>query len=455
MRYNLFVLVIVLLLLPEQGAFGATQAVTGYTHDVAGNTTRIRNETNNAAPTVTLLDPSAVRRVATNRIIAFGTNLKNAQVAAAEAGIQTATISSTSGQVVFDLTAAATVAPGDYPLTFTTRLGSATATITITDALAPQLSVSPNPITLGSNGGKATLSFTLSAPDSLANTLTFTIADPLVAQISPAGTIIEKDATHSSDTVTVTGLIDGKTTLTVNASQLNSMQIPIEVVKRYQFPPGTHTISSATLGINRAYPPAKPVRGDQAYTSTIGIVRAYGPAKPVKADSAYSTPLGIVRTHPAAKIVQADTAYSQTIGIVRASPEAVPVKADTAYTKTLGIVRASPEAAPVKADTAYAQIGVFWGASIAQVTPTILLAGYNNPLNLFGQNLQLVTQIALDPADGAIVDPAWDVSPDGAQLSVHISIAPGTSAAQRKLVVTTSKGPARFIQLDSDKVNIQ
>lgn len=431
MRIRLFVITMILVFLPQRWAFGVSQSVTGYIHDKAGNTTRIVNEANTQPPAVTSLDPNAVRRIATNRITAFGANLKNAQVTSAEAAIKIATLASTASQVIFDLTAAETVTPGDYPLTFTTRLGSATVTLTITEAMAPQLTVSPNPVALGSNGDSVKLSFTLSAPDSLTNTLTFSVADPLVAKISPAETVIAKGAMHSSDVVTVTGVVEGKTTLTVNAAQLNSVQIPVEVVTRYQYPPGEHNISSAILGINRAYAIKSP--------NVLNV---------------YSKSLTVNRIWPNGILTQADNAYSRSLTIERTHTLKTSV-VDNTNSSTLGIKRTWLNTPSVQADNAYAQIGLFWGSSIYQITPTLLIAGTNNPLNIRGKNLQLVTQVTLDPANGAVIDPALEISPDGTQLTVHIIIADGTPTAIRKLVVMTSKGPAVFTQTSGDQVQIQ
>jgi hypothetical protein len=433
MRNRLLVIAILLVFLPARWAFGASQAVTDYTHDTAGNTTKILTEANTQPPSVTALDPNAVRRIATNRITAYGDNLKNAQVSSAEAGFQIATVETQTDRIVFDFTAAETVVPGDYPLTFANRLGTATATLTVKPDLPPELQAYPDPITVGKNGDTVKLHFTLSAPDSVANTLYLSVADPTIAQVSPSEIVIDKGATSSSQTVTVTGMVEGQTELAVNASQLNNLHIPVNVIAHYQFPPGDHTITSATLGIDRAFPPAKPVQGDQAYTPTLGLIRAF----------------------PAAKPINGDNAYTSALGIVREAAQATPVKGDAAYASTLGIVREPAQAAPVKADNAYTQIGLFWGSTIDSVTPAVLIAGDINPLNLFGENLHWVTAIALEPADGALVDPAFEVSPDHTQLTVHISIASGTPASQRKLVVTTSKGPAEFTQTDGDKVDIQ
>lgn len=109
-----------------------SQRVIDYRYDGAGNIISIQSGRNLGVPEITGLNPPSIKQGCDNTITTTGLNLLHPTVSATDNNLSISNIINLSETAVqFQLSAGAETVVGETPLTFTTRLGSDTANITV------------------------------------------------------------------------------------------------------------------------------------------------------------------------------------------------------------------------------------------------------------------------------------------------------------------------------------
>jgi YD repeat-containing protein len=98
--------------------------------------------------------------------------------------------------------------------------------------------------------------------------------------------------------------------------------------------------------------------------------------------------------------------------------------------------------------------GVAFGATPRQVSPSTVLAGSTVTLTVTGHALENVTDISLNPASGITVTGPIQLSPDGVSASVSLSVAAGTAASAREVIVSGVSGRIEFSDPRGSIVNV-
>ncbi len=231
MRRGLHQLLVLFLIFPLLGQ-AETRVFTEFVYDASGNIIGIQRDVSVVPPVVNSIVPNIVRIGQTFSLTALGSGLRSADITPQDDTFIISNINATSENVVFNVFAGAATPIGSYTLTFTTPLGSTTADIII-QPRAPGLIIGPSPLAIAP-GSSQTLDIRLSGGVDIAdNVFTFSAANAALLSISPETVTIPQGDTVPDQTVTVTALAAGTTSLSISVSNLPSVIIPVFITGQF------------------------------------------------------------------------------------------------------------------------------------------------------------------------------------------------------------------------------
>jgi len=175
--HRLLVLICLTLSFFSNAAIADDRQVIEFYYDLSGNI--IEKNTyvtaNSVAPSVSVIDPSFVRKNTSTSITVDGTDLKNAQIAGDDPGLIISSINTSNTAVTFDLYVSNEVPLGIHSFVFSTLSGQIIHTIEVYPQL-PQMVLRPTPLALAA-GSITEVLFGISHADIVDHLITVSIGD--------------------------------------------------------------------------------------------------------------------------------------------------------------------------------------------------------------------------------------------------------------------------------------
>jgi hypothetical protein len=408
-------------------AASAAIGVHGVEVQIAGGVARLDGALNVIAPKpsiiVTSIEPPSIRPGETNIFNVTGANFGGVKATTSDPGliVNQVVVASDGLSLSLSLTALSSLPAGTQTLTFTNNsVSGASASIDI-DVLAPPpaLYVSPAPLGVPPDSTAREFALKLTAPDTVDHTIELSVTDPTIATVSPASIVIAAGQTQA--TFALNGLSGEKeTTLTLTSMTLGSTAAPVYVLAEFA---NARTGFSKPLGIV--------VGGETPTTETIT------PA---------SRALGIVVEDPAETQPQSvDALASTALGVVVEETTAVaPTNINSLAASELGVVveeAATPVTQAVFLGTARLGIAVDFAA--LSIEPSTMVVNTSGTLIVHGIGLTAATAVNVVPSDGITLG-MFEVSVDGSQITVPVTVDGTAPATARAVVVETASGRIEF-----------
>ncbi len=428
-------------------AHAQSQSETLFEYDGAGNIVRVITETNDAPPTVSSLTPAFINQEATVSIIAFGNNLVRAEVSTPHPDLIIDRVVATKTSVRFRLSASAEAAIGATTISFTTRLGTATAVMTVAER-TPIISTEPNPIVLAPDGVGVSVRLIFDQPFSTDQIYDVAMQDSAIADVGAA--TITLPAGETVATITATGLLPGSTKLEVNQlSNFLAIAIPVLVVDA-QLPNATNSFYAQPVGVSLSVTPP-PYAGTGVFFTPqpLGVSVHLAPP-PYSGTGTFYTP------HPlGVNVYLAPPPYSGTGTFYTPHPLGVSVYLEpppysgtgTFYTPHplgVGVYLEPPPYSGTGTFYTPQPVGAAYGLAVTATTPGAVSAGTSATLTVEGVELDQVTAVDFDLIDGLTITGSIIVNPEGTQMQIPIAVSSSAARNQRVIVFTTPSGDAVF-----------
>ncbi len=393
---------------------------------VAAGIARLDGALNVTAPkpavTITSIEPASIRVGETKTFTVTGANFDGVRVSTSDPGlvINQVVVATDGLSLSLSLTALSSLSAGTQTLTFTNNsVSGATASIDL-DILAPPPSLHALPAPLGVPPDAKARQFTLklAAPDTVDHTISLAVVDSAVAAVSPLSVVILAGQTEA--TFALSGSKVGETRLLIGSMTLGSTTAPVYVLSEFANP-------RATI--------AKP----------LGVVFGEEPPKTTTITPA-SMALGVVVAEdvlPQSQLV--NSLPSLALGIVvEETVTGSPMNVNSLAGAQLGVL-VEETAIPINQDVllAGARLGVAVDFVALSIEPTTMAINTSGTLMVRGVGLNAATAVKLFPADGITLG-TFQVSADGSQITVPITVAAGTAATARAVVLETASGRIEF-----------
>jgi len=388
-RKGLHQLLVLFLIFPLLGQ-AETRVFTEFVYDASGNIIGIQRDVSANPPVINSLAPGVVRIGQTFSLTALGLDLRSADITPQDDTVIISNINAGSENVVFNVFAGAATPIGAYTLAFTTPLGSTTADIII-QPRAPGLIIGPSPLAIVP-GSSQTLDIRLSGGVDIAdNVFTFSAANTSLLSIAPETVIIPQGDTVPDQTVTVTALAAGTTSLSISVSNLPGVIIPVFITGQFVPPQGDNQFFAPNLGVEIEIP-------DEPELVEIGPFAA--------------RPLAILLGE--------------------------------------GVQAEQNNITPIVSSN----VGIAVGNIATVVSPAEMAVG-SGPIDIVvtGVGLGSVTAVSIIPADDISLA-SLSIAADGQSLTIPATIAETAAEGLRQIVLTTANGNIAFAGSDTDRINI-
>ena len=396
-----------------------SQRVLEFEYDQAGNVTGVLTTAQSGPPEVAGLNPHFINLGRTVTIVATGTALWGAEVSVTAPGLKIGSVSASSSQVVFDLTATSEASLGNAPVTFTTALGQDTENVLVADR-PPDILPDPNPIVVPPDGDPTTVKLLFSAPLSTGVTFDVSITDTAVAAVSPPSVTLPQGDTVAE--IDVTGLVAGTTELKVALpSQLFFYSFPVYVTGTFT---GTGEHHVRPVGVIVGTEEPRDLASNRPLATQVGVIVGGGDTsnRPVSRPVGVVVGGGDVSNQPVSTSVGVIVGGGEVLNRPLATPVGVIVGG--------GDVLNNPLATPV---------GLVVGPLLQGMDPSTAAVDDTIMLTLFGFNLEAVDLITVIPPDDVSVG-SISVNAGGTELTVPVTVAPGAVPGPRLVTASTPSG---------------
>lgn len=398
---------------------------------------------------VTGLAPVNIQRAATAQFTATGTQLQGASVSSSNPGLILSGLQTTPTQVTFTVAAAADAPLGPALFSFSNpgvAKGIATVQIQVNRA-PPKILVTPAVLAVPPDGAARQFRVGLTEADEVDRSFTLSVADTAVATVNP--TEVTLAAGQTQRTVAVSGLKLGQTILTVSASGLTPLSLPIYVTADFN---SINTAYARQVKVQREVVPQPP--SPQTITPVLSRAVHLGAGRFVESVAPATLTVG---TGPVelqitgaglegVSGVELQPAEGLTLGSASAAPDgrSVRVLVTVAGDAPLGQrqLRITGTHQPYIAATTRADrvLIVPPAPEIASIEPIVVTPGSTGlTFVVRGRNLQNLQALTLSPPSGITLG-AVNVSTDGTSIATAINVAPGAQLGERLVRATTPAG---------------
>lgn len=420
---------------------------TQYQYDAAGNILSVvrRSATELAAPQLTGISPSVIRRGETRRIVLSGAHLQNTTLQLSAPGMRWSNIERTAAAIAFDLTVDSQVALGSVPIVVSSLAGSASTAITVAPEL-PAMAVEPSPLALPPNGNAFRVTIRLSNPDAVPHQVNLASSD--VSRVTVDRTSVSFAAGQTTAEFQVAGVVAGFANLQLTSPTLQPLTVPVFVTADFR---GLSTSDALPVGlvVGSSEPVAEPRSSNGPFVAApVGVslgpvvtgvtprVLALGQSVELLIDGAGFTEGGQVSIEPAAGLTLGAVALSadrRRLSVpIQVAPDAV------LGARSLHVLDANGQRLPM-VDPTFSQIHVTAGLpAVHSVDPLFGVGGETVTLVVRGERLQGADLSFQPPHDLSAELPV--VNADGTELVARVQIAPAASRGARTVVVTTPSG---------------
>jgi len=430
-----FFVVVILFCSVLNFVYAATERVIDYEYDGAGNIVRIVTQEQDSPPVIDQLSPSFINVGRIIQVTATGLNLLGAEVSTQVPGLLVRHVQATASQVDFELEATAQVSPGDAQLSFTTGLGQASTTIFVAET-PPGLSIEPSPTAILSDNESTVVTLTFSEPRPEQEIYSVSLDDPLIA--SSNATEFTIGAGQTQATLTLTGIVDGVTTLRINLdAKFYSYSFPIFVGFSY-----LDLMAMDGLGFDD-------MKQNNLFASPVGVV--YEESTPFPSRSILASPVGVsVNSSSGLQALPVGISVSDTsslafapavgvrinsVGGVFASPVGVLVQDSSFRSRPVGVSLIDV------GNLAFAPpVGTILGPLLDDMLLFAVPVNTDLIIDLTGVNLNETISVSVTPATDTTLN-GFTINADGTALSIDLTIGPSATVGIYTVVVEGANGP--------------
>lgn len=416
-----------------------------YRYDPAGNLYEVTGAQAVTAPVVSTVSPSAIRRGQSAQVTLSGSGLSFANVTSPSATLAVSGVQAQASSLSFTLTVADDAPLGPQSFAVSSAAGSASFAIDILPK-PPVLSVAPFPLAVAPDNVPRSFAIALSNVDTVAHTINLAMANPAIAQVSPATLTIA--AGQTSAVASIRGVSGGSTNLSLTSATLQSAVVPVFVTVEFA---GINTSYAPLVGVVLEAPPAPPpTRTMQlpARTDVGVVVGGYlESALPGAVSQNTSTTLTLLGKGLASAatigIVPAD---GVTLGALSVAPDGlsatvpVTVAANASATlRQLILTDSGGHRFPAARADSDRLLIAYPVPVVESIAPLFATVGAPVSVTLRGRNLQQ-GKVQVSPMSGIEVDGAPAVSADGSAMTFSLGIGSLAALGEHLVTVTTPGG---------------
>lgn len=424
----------------------ASNMLTEYEYDAAGNVLAVRTEGAAQPPTLIGINPSALRRGSSSRVTLSGAQLATATLTADDPELAISRISRAATSISFDLQLSDRAALGASTLRLSSVSGSAAIALQVRPA-RPLPSVAPLPIAISPGAGAAGFDLSLDHVDDESHQFSLTVLRSDVATVSPASLSISAGQLNAR--FSVRGLAAGSTELRLVSPTLGTLQVPIFVTIN---PEGISSARAALVGVEVARTPQpQPELSALLGAPLVGVTM--GGSLWLDTQPRYLT-LGATQTLtvtaeglPVDLTASLAPAQGLSVGPVTVAPDgkqaSVQVTVDTNAStglRSLELKSAGVSLRPAVLGADDIDV-VLPRPQILSVAPISLTVGSTvSEFVIRGRNLQDVTSVEVRGAAGLRLGSTLTISPDGSSLTVGLQVLPSAVSGPRVIVLGSPSG---------------
>jgi YD repeat-containing protein len=243
--------------------------VTRYTYDGVGNILGVQGGLQPQSPVISSVSPTQMRRGSSQQITIVGDVLSGTNITAPDVNFSISGVQILDKQIKFLLSASELAQLGANTFKLTSSESSSNFTITVNPVL-PKLAISPIPIAIPPNNTSYKFIVRLGNQDNIDHTITLSIADASIAQLTSSSVNILAGSTEV--TTEITGKTGGVTSLSASSPGLQSIATPVYVTADFV---GFNVARALNLGVtfeSIAVPPPPP--GSLSLQSpSVGVTR--------------------------------------------------------------------------------------------------------------------------------------------------------------------------------------
>lgn len=420
--------------------------ITHYVYDGAGNILEVKTGLQPQPPVINSVSPTQIRQGETRQITLAGDLFSGASVSTADQGFNISGLQITNKQINFNLGAEVTAVLGNHAFQLSNSEGAANFTIKVNPAL-PKLAISPLPIAIPPNNTAYKFIVRLSNADSIDHSISLSLADTNIAQLSSTAVSIPAGTT---EVITqITGKTGGVTSLSASAPGLQTIVIPVYVTADYAGINIAYALNVGVLFESAAPPPSNP--NLSLLSPLVGVSR--GPLITGISPSSLSIGSGpasvVVSGAGLENVTGIDILPSTglTLGSITTATDGksvtvpVTVAADAPITQRQ-IILSGANKPYLSAKPGLDRLNITLPTPIlSSIEPLVGVPGSSNiPFTVRGKNLGSLVSIQFSPADGIIVGASPVVSAAGDAATTPIQIVTGAPIGDRLVTVTAPGG---------------
>jgi hypothetical protein len=412
---------------------------------------------------VTDIAPVSIRRGETVQFTATGAQLQGAAVSSSNPGLTLSGLQTTPTQATLTAAAAADAALGPALLSFSNAgvaKGIASVQIQVNRAL-PKILVTPAVLAIPPDGRARQFRVGLTEADDVDRSFTLSVAEAAVATVNP--TEFTLAAGQTQQTVAVSGLQLGQTTLTVTAPGLMPLSLPIYVTPDFN---SINTAYARQVKVQREVVPPPPAQ--QEITPVLSRAVRLGAGRFVESVAPATLTVGIGPVElliagaglEGVSAVELQPGDGLTLGSASAAADGRSVRVLVTVTADapLGLrqLRLTGADEPYIAATGSADRVLIVPAApeIQSIEPIAVTPGSTaQAFVVRGRNLQNLQSLAVSPPTGITLGTV-SLSADGTSITTAMNIAGNAPLGDRLVRATTPAGTSSAVPSPENTLHV-
>lgn len=426
----------------------ATNRVTTYTYDAAGNLTTVSDggSASSLAPTISNVTPAFIRRGQTVTMVITGQSLNAGSLLSSHPSVDLSNLRQTATQIQVNVTVGLETPIGVQSLAFSNIVGTASANFTVGPVL-PTLRFEASPLAFPPDSVARNVTLLLTQPDVVPHTVT--ISSSNVSKLAVNTTTVTFAVGQISQQINLTPKVAGFANINLSSATLAAQVVPVFLTTDFR---GVNTSYAPRVGVlvGDATPPVTANTGSGTiFAKSIGLA------------------VGTVLTDLLPRAVTLGTTQQLSVRGV-----AIPTGSQVTFVPSNGLSASSatvaadgssisldvtvdalasklPRQVVVKdpsgkvlpfAEVSRGQLIISSGVpEIWSVEPMFATAGSSIAFKVRGKNLQGGT-VSITPATHLTIDSQPVVDEQGGEMTLGLQIAPFAAAGLRTVQVSTPSG---------------
>lgn len=426
----------------------ASNRVTAYTYDAAGNLTTVSDggAASSLAPTISNVTPAMIRRGQTVTMTMTGQSLNAGSLLSSHPSIDLSNLRQTATQIQVSVTVGLDVPLGAQSLAFSNIVGTANANFTVGPVL-PTLRFEASPLAFPPDSVARNVTLLLTQPDVVPHTVT--ISSSNVSKLAVNTTTVTFAAGQISQQINLTPKVAGFANINLSSATLAGQIVPVFLTTDFR---GVNTSYAPRVGVlvGEATPPVTANTGSGTiFARSIGlsvgtVLTDLSPRAVTLGTTQQLNVRGLAI--PTGSQVSFVPSNGLTTGSATVAADGSSISLDVAVD---ALASKLPRQVVVKdpsgkvlpfAEVSRGQLIISTGLpEIWSVEPMYATAGSSIMLKVRGKNLQGGT-VSITPATHLTIDSQPVVDEQGGTMTLGLQIAPLAAAGLRTVQVTTPSG---------------